>query len=123
MEALAQKLMSSSAPELENEFKHTQSFKDALVQVHTSISNVWSIRRRKHDLRVLIRLLLRVHLRPIHLRRMFDRKKASILDKFEDQNLEPVTVSEARSMRPNRQILQNYDIDTIANSISSGFLF
>ncbi|KAG2220430.1 hypothetical protein INT45_000655 [Circinella minor] len=52
-----------SVPDIEN-FVHNQPFKDALVNTTTAITNMWSRKRLTHDLRVLIRVLLRVRLRP-----------------------------------------------------------
>ena len=52
-----------SVTDIEN-LTHRQAFEDALINTTTAFTNMWSRKRLNHDLRVLIRVLLRVRLCP-----------------------------------------------------------
>ncbi|KAI7858903.1 hypothetical protein BDC45DRAFT_594413 [Circinella umbellata] len=71
--------------DIEN-FVHNQPFNDALINTTTAITKMWSQKRLNHDLRVVIRVLLRVRLCPERFSRYIDYRKSKKKAKDDGDN-------------------------------------
>ena len=104
MKALMRRLK-AELPSVDNDFVNRNTFSMALTSFHTSVSNIWSQARLNHDLRVLIRVLLKAQLRPVSFQRYIEKCNPVT----PQEELSTLDTDEAESVATEEDVPTTYD--------------